>query len=114
MDAMRASRGDHAGRVLAACSGLDVDLSGDAEPRKKIVRKPDTARASGDRDGFGLEQDLFEGLDGAHVGLWSPRPHRHAEGYSRKAHVRSGGDSLRGELSTRSTVPTPRLAKTAA
>src|SRR5262249_1198954 len=54
---IRASRGDHASRVLAACRGLDVDLFRDAEPRKKIVRKPDTARASGDRDGFGLEQD---------------------------------------------------------
>src|SRR5262249_269727 len=92
---IRASRGDHAGRVLAACRGLDVDLFRDAEPRKKIVHKPNTARASGDRDGFGLEQDLFEALDGAHVGLWSPHPHRHAEGYSRKIHVRSGGDSLR-------------------
>src|SRR5262249_42188540 len=92
---IRASRGDHAGCVLAAWPGLDADLFRDAEPRKKIVRKPDTARAPGDRDGFGLEQDLFEGLDGAHVGLWSSRPHRHTEGYSRKIHVRSGGDSLR-------------------
>src|SRR5262249_40450593 len=90
-----ASGGDHAGCVLAAWRSLDVDLFRDAEPRKKIVRKPDTARAPGDRDGFGLEQDLFEGLDGARVGLWSSRPHRHAEGYSRKIDIRSGGDPLR-------------------
>jgi hypothetical protein len=79
---------------------LNVDLFRDAEPRKKISHKPDTAGASRDRDGFGLEQDLFEGLDGAHVGLRSPRPHRHAEGYSRKIHVRSGGDPLRGDQLT--------------
>ena len=95
---------DHAGCVRAARRRLDVDLFRDAEPRKKIGRKPDTAGASGDHDGFGLEQDLFEGLDGAHVGLRSPRPHRHAEGYSRKIHVRSGGDPLRGDQLTE-TLP---------
>jgi hypothetical protein len=40
------------------------------------------AGASGNCDGFGLEQGLPEGLDGAHVRFWSPRPHRHAEGYA--------------------------------
>src|SRR6516165_4204666 len=94
---IRTSCGDHAGCVRAARRGLDVDLLRDAEPRKEIVRKPDTAGASGDRDGFGLEQDLFESLDGTHVGFRNPCPYRYAEGYSRKIHIRSGDDPLRGD-----------------
>src|SRR5262249_48602776 len=55
----------------------------------------DSSGACGVWDRLGLEQDLFDGFDGALVGLGSPPPHRHTEGYSRKIHVRSGGDSLR-------------------
>ena len=40
---------------------FDADAFGDAEPRKKIGPDPDAAGASRDRDGSGLEQDLFEG-----------------------------------------------------
>src|SRR6516162_1043340 len=58
-------------RSLSGRSGHAPWLFRDAEPRKEIVRKPDTAGASGNRDGFGLEQDLFEGLDGGDHGLGS-------------------------------------------
>src|SRR5262249_29158842 len=97
--------------------GLDVDPARDAEPRKKIGRKPDTTGASGDRNGFGLEHDLFECLDAAHVGLRSPGAHRHAEGDSRKIHVRSTAifcaaiSSLRPSLERITTLAgTPRAS----
>src|SRR5690349_16745007 len=85
---IRASGGDHCGCARAARRRLDIDLRRDAEPRKKIGPKPDAARTLGDRDGFGAEYCSFEALDGAHVRLRSPRPHRDTEGYSRKINVR--------------------------
>src|SRR6516164_2847876 len=69
----------------------------DAEARKKIGPKPDTAGASRDRNGFRPEQDLFDCLYGAHVGLWGPRPHGHPKGYSRKIHVCAGDNPVRGD-----------------
>jgi hypothetical protein len=46
------SFGDHFGCVRAARRRFDIDLFDDAEPRKKIGPKPDTAGASRDRNGF--------------------------------------------------------------
>src|SRR5438270_1158045 len=88
--------------VASVPRGVTLTLIFSAMPScgKRSGRKPDTAGASRDRNGFRLEQDLFEGLDGAHVELRSPSPHRHAEGYSRKIHGRSGGDSLRANQLT--------------
>jgi hypothetical protein len=71
---IRASCGDHAGRVCAARRHLDVDLFRDAEPRKKIGRKPDTAGASGDRDGFGDGSEAFR-LQAHHAG-WTTCTYR--------------------------------------
>jgi hypothetical protein len=75
---------------------LEIDLFRDPKSRKKIGRKPVTS-ASGGRDGLGLQQDLFESLDGAHVGLRSHRAHRQTETDTPKIHVRSGGDPVRGD-----------------
>src|SRR5215469_6736672 len=94
------SCGDHAGCASTARRGLDVDLIRDTEPREKIGFKPDAACASGHGNAFGVEQKLFESLDRTHVWFWSPRPHRYAEWYARKIHVRSGGHSLRGNQLT--------------
>src|SRR5215831_1272276 len=86
----------------AATIDLDVDLIRDTEPRKKIGLKPNAAGASGNGDAFGLEQELFECLDGAQVRSRGPRSYRHAEGHARKIHVRFGGDSLRSDQLTKS------------
>jgi hypothetical protein len=77
--------------------GVALALTFYAEPRKEIGGKPNTAGAPGHGDGFGVQQELFDGLDGAHVGLRGAGTHGHAEGYSRKIHVRSGGDPVRGD-----------------
>jgi len=69
---VRPARGDHVGCVGAAWSDFDVDPFCDAEPPKKIGPEPDAAGASRDRDGSGLEQDLFEGLNGATSGFGVP------------------------------------------
>src|SRR5215471_20354686 len=92
------SCGDHS----ATRRDLDVDLIRDTEPRKKIGLKPNAAGASGNGDAFGLEQELFECLDGAQVRSRGPRSYRHAEGHARKIHVRFGGDSLRSDQLTKS------------
>ena len=89
-----------AGCVRAPLSQLDVDPFGDAEPRKKIMRKPDAGSAPRNRDAFGLQQRLLEALDGAHVGLprsrrtpprpgvlaQGPRPFRRQSSSRRSAH----------------------------
>ncbi len=92
-----AAGGDHAGRLRAARRGLGVDLVRDAEARKEIFQEPDAAGAFGDRDDLGIQHDLLEGLDGAHVGLRGPRFYRHAQRHDRKINVRPGGDPLVGD-----------------
>src|SRR5262249_5588878 len=44
---------------------------------------------------FAFGWGFLEAPPGAPVGFGRPPPNRHTEGYSRKIHVRSGGDSLR-------------------
>jgi hypothetical protein len=66
---IRAARGDHIGCIATAWPDFDADPFGDAELGKKIGPEPNAAGATRDRDGSGLEQDLFEGIDGAHVGF---------------------------------------------
>src|SRR5262249_39222698 len=80
------------------------------------MRKPDAAGAAGNCDGFGLQQSLFEALDGAHVGLRRPGSHRYAEAYARKIDVRAEGNPLFAAISSLSpslerittSAPTPR------
>ena len=79
--------------MLHAWPDFDADPFGDAEPGKKIGPEPDAAGASRDRDGSGLEQDLFEGLDSAHVGFRRSRPHRHADRCARQVEIRSRNDT---------------------
>ena len=62
---------------------------------KSLGHQPDAARALRNRDGSGRKQNLFEGLDGADIGLLAfPRARQRQEGLA-QIDVGSGGNFLR-------------------